>query len=90
MGFDETQPSDAAGLRNALRRMSHAKRTELTTLIGFAEMLADPERDLPCETRIEYGRIIHRAAANILAGEAEGIAQEAEIVERLEAYLDKG
>lgn len=38
-------------------------RTHLTTILGFAEMLADPAIDLTDKTRAEYGRIVATSGA---------------------------
>lgn len=40
-------------------------RTQLTTILGFAELLADPDLSLTARTRLEYARIVQASGQRL-------------------------
>ena len=40
-------------------------RTQLTAILGFAELLADPDLSLTAKTRLEYARIVQASGQRL-------------------------
>lgn len=59
--------SDSQLLASLFSGLGFELREHLTTITGFSELLAEPEREISPEKRIEYAKAISQAATSIFS-----------------------